>query len=345
MHHLNRVAICSFALLPLGCAAREAQRLATDARPPTPGVTLAYPCQPGRLSPYDAVLPIGFKASEVVAELGKLRAAPEAKKSASGASKTPRVLSLSFEPAGNQVAYQEDCGPPRVNAPVLVTARLSDADPWQANARLQINQDRSATLRVEDERAPFQLNARVTALALDAELTMPGAIAPTRFSTLCETEVATTVASSLGVELPKLVAPEEIRSFSCMKPNGTRVTIAAPASLKLLEHDAFACAPQAGAPATFELALGITAPWAEAPLRGQASLVRDGSALALHFRAHGKARATQQLATILSCAAADTNISVAFEGGARGPAPARRDPYKLTYTFSCEDVQIQCTAE
>lgn len=335
--------------LPLACATGEGQRPAKDGRPPTQGVTLAYPCRNARAYEYDALLPTGVKASELVAELGKLRSAAEARKhftpEAGAAPPPPRVLSLSFEGAGDQVTYQDDCGAPLVNIPVLLAAQVSGGERWQAKARLQVKQDRTATVRVEDEQAPFQLNARLTQQDLDVELTPRGAVTPTRFSTLCGVEAAPSVASSLGVELPKLVAPAEVRSFSCAKPNGTRARLDVPMSAKLIEHDTDACAPQAGAPATFDLAVAVNAAWAEAPLRGQGTLTREDNAFALQFRVHGKARASDGVATLLPCAANDANVSVAFEGGARGPAPGRREPYKLTFTFSCEDVRIECTAE
>ncbi len=341
--------LLSFAPLQLACATGEGQQPAKDGRPPTQGVTLAYPCRNAQPYEYDALLPMGSKASALVAELGKSRSAPEARQhfaSEAGAAVPPaRVLSLSFERAGDQATYQDDCGAPLVNIPVLLAVQVSGGERWQAKARLQVKQDRTATVRVEDEQAPVQLSARFTQQDLDVELTPRGAVKPTRFSTLCGVETAPSVASSIGVELPKLIAPAEVRSFSCIRPNGTRALLDEPMSVKLLEHDIDACAPRAGAPATFDLAVAVNAAWAEAPLRGQGSLTRENDASALHFRVHGKARSATGLATLLPCAASDANVSVAFEGGARGPAPGRREPYKLTFTFSCEDVRVECSAE
>jgi hypothetical protein len=227
----------------------------------------------------------------------------------------------------------------------MLSVRLSSGEHWQASAGLQVRTGLETTLRSESTaQAPFYLTARLLRGHTEVELTPSGAARPTRFTTLCGTDVASTVASSFGTELSTLFAPSAVPALACARPDGARARLETPMAAKLLEYQAEACAPQPNAAPQFELAVGLVAAWADEPLRGAGAFHGEGADQALRYRVYGKARADKSLAALLPCAATDDSVSVALEGGLRGPAPARPQPLKLTFTFSCEDVKVECTA-
>jgi len=338
-------------LLLLACSAAHPERPANDGRPSTVGVSLALPCKNAKAYEPSALLPIGQSADDLISRLGKERSAPEiglrvAVDGRGVSPKAPTRLSMSFERAPGAVTYQDDCGPPFVSAKVMLHVELSSGAKWQSGARLNVKAGLDGTLRTEPEgSAPFQIVARLTPEHTDVELTPSGAARPTRFSTLCPIQVAPAIASSFGVAPAAALAPAETAALTCTRPDGSQALLETPMTSKLVAYQEQACAPVPGAPAQFELVLQVEAAWANEPLRGQGTLDGEGDERALRYRVQGKARGDKRLAMLLPCAATDENVSVAIEGGFGGSAQAGSKPTKVTFTFSCADVQVECTSK